>query len=68
MVHWPKGLRHQFHHVIDVAATILEAGQLPEPYVNSLAQMPMQGVSMLYSLDDAKASERREMQVLRDAG
>jgi hypothetical protein len=49
--------------VIDVAPTILEAAQLPEPYmVNSVAQVPMQGVSMLYSFDDAKAEERRETQ------
>ncbi|MGA7873938.1 MAG: arylsulfatase [Candidatus Binatus sp.] len=69
VVHWPKGIRakgeirNQFHHVIDVAPTILEAAQLPEPYmVNSVAQVPMQGVSMLYSFDDAKAAERRETQ------
>ncbi len=55
IVRWPKGIkakgeiRHQFHHVIDVAPTILEAAQLPEPYmVNSVAQVPMQGVSMAY--------------------
>jgi arylsulfatase A-like enzyme len=69
VIHWPKGIkakgevRNQFHHVIDVAPTILEAGQLPEPYmVNSVAQVPMQGLSMLYSFDDAKAEERRETQ------
>ncbi len=69
IVRWPKGinakgeLRHQFHHVIDVAPTILEAAQLPEPYmVNSVGQVPMQGVSMRYSFDDANAAERRETQ------
>jgi arylsulfatase A-like enzyme len=69
VVHWPKGfkakgeIRNQFHHVIDVAPTILEVAQLPEPYmVNGVAQVPMQGVSMLYSYDDAKAAERRETQ------
>ena len=69
VVHWPKGIRakgeirNQFHHVIDVAPTILEAAQLPEPYmVNSVGQLPMQGVSMMYSFDDAKAAERRETQ------
>ena len=69
VVHWPKGIkakgeiRNQFHHVIDVAPTILEVAQLPEPYmVNSVAQAPMQGVSMMYSFDDAKAAERRETQ------
>jgi arylsulfatase A-like enzyme len=69
VIHWPKGIkakgeiRTQFHHVIDVAPTILEAAQLPEPYmVNSVAQVPMQGVSMMYSFDEAKAAERRETQ------
>lgn len=69
VVHWPKGIkakgeiRNQFHHVIDIAPTILEAAQLPEPYmVNGVAQAPMQGVSMMYSFDDDKASERRETQ------
>jgi len=51
IIHWPKGIkakgeaRHQFHHVIDIAPTILETAQLPEPYmVNGVAQVPMQGV------------------------
>ncbi len=69
IVRWPKGIkakgevRHQFHHIIDVAPTVLEAAQLPEPYmVNSVAQVPMQGVSMCYCFDDAGAPERRETQ------
>ena len=69
IVHWPKGIkakgeiRNQFHHVIDVAPTILETAGIPEPYmVNSVGQVPMQGVSMAYSFDDAGAAERRETQ------
>jgi arylsulfatase len=69
IIYWPKGIkargetRHQFHHVIDVAPTILEAAQLPEPYmVHGVGQVPIQGVSVLYSFDDAKAAERRETQ------
>src|SRR3974390_455770 len=69
IIHWPKGIkakgetRHQFHHVIDVAPTILDAAGLPQPYlVNSVAQVPMQGVSMTYSFDDPAAAERRETQ------
>ncbi len=69
IVRWPEGIkaksqiRNQFHHVIDVAPTVLEAAQLPEPYmVNSVGQVPMQGVSMRYSFDDARAPERRETQ------
>ena len=68
-VHWPKGikargeLRTQFHHVIDVAPTILEAAGLPEPkVVNGMPQRPMDGVSMVYTFDDAKAKERHTTQ------
>jgi len=69
IVHWPKeitakgGLRTQFHHVIDIAPTILEAAGLPEPLsVDGVQQKPIEGVSMLYSFNDAKAAERRETQ------
>lgn len=69
VVHWPKGikskgeLREQFHHVIDVVPTILEACKIPEPkLVNGIAQKPIEGVSMLYSFDDAKSKDRRTSQ------
>jgi arylsulfatase A-like enzyme len=69
IVHWPKGiksqgeLRSQFHHVIDVAPTILEAAGLPQPNsVNGVQQRPIEGVSMLYSFNDARAAERHETQ------
>ncbi len=69
IVHWPRGIRargeirHQFHHVIDIAATLLEAAGLPEPtIVNSVQQAPFEGVSMVYSFNDAKAGERHETQ------
>jgi arylsulfatase A-like enzyme len=69
IVHWPKGIkakgeiRNQFHHVIDVAPTILDCAQLPEPVmVNGVGQVPMQGVSIAYTFEDAKAAERRETQ------
>ena len=53
----------QFHHVIDVAPTILQAAGLPEPtIVNGVKQQPMDGVSMVYSFDDAKARERHTTQ------
>jgi hypothetical protein len=60
----PRGeLRHQFHHVIDVAPTVLEAAGLPEPaQVNGVTQEPLHGVSMAYSFDDAGAAERHETQ------
>lgn len=68
-VSWPNGIaargeiRHQFHHVIDVVPTILEAAGLPEPYmVNGIAQKPIEGVSMKYSFDDAGAEDRHVTQ------
>ena len=69
VVHWPGGIkskgeqRHQFHHVIDIVPTILEAAKIPEPtVVNGIAQKPIEGVSMLYSFDNPQASERRTTQ------
>jgi arylsulfatase len=49
-----------WHHVIDIAPTILEAAGLPEPkVVNDVQQTPIEGVSMLYSFNDAHAKDRR---------
>ena len=69
VVHWPKGIkakgeiRSQFHHVIDIAPTVLEAAGIPAPtIVNSVQQAPYEGVSMVYAFNDAKAAERRETQ------
>jgi arylsulfatase A-like enzyme len=75
IVHWPSGIeatgeiRTQFHHVIDVAPTILEAAGLPEPLaVNGVQQRPIEGVSMLYSFNDPAAAERRETQYFELSG
>jgi arylsulfatase len=69
VVHWPKGikakgeLRTQFHHIIDVGPTILECCGVPEPkVVNGIQQKPIEGVSMRYSFDDAKAKSKRTTQ------
>jgi len=69
VVHWPKGIkakgetRTQFHHVIDVVPTILEACKIPQPkVVDGIPQKPIEGVSMLYSFDDANAKGRRTTQ------
>jgi arylsulfatase len=69
VLHWPKGIkakgevRSQFHHLVDVAPTVLEAAKLPQPkVVNGIKQRPMDGVSMLYSADNAKAPGRRKTQ------
>src|SRR5512136_2739618 len=69
VVHWPKGIkakgevRSQFSHVIDVAPTVLEAAGLPQPeFVNGIQQDAIEGISMLYSFNDAKAAERHQTQ------
>ena len=69
IVSWRDGLkargdvRGQFHHVIDVAPTILDlAGIQPAPVYNGVPQMPVHGVSMRYSFEDAAAPTRRETQ------
>jgi arylsulfatase A-like enzyme len=69
IVRWPKGIkakgqvRNQFHHVIDVGATILDCAGLPEPtMVNGVGQVPLQGFSIAYSFEDENAGERRETQ------
>ncbi|PHR90746.1 MAG: arylsulfatase, partial [Blastopirellula sp.] len=69
VVHWPKGIkakgeiRHQYHHITDVAPTILEATgvEMPEVY-HGVRQQPLDGVSMMYAFDDAEAPNRKERQ------
>jgi arylsulfatase len=69
IVHWPRGIaakgeiRSQFHHVIDVAPTVLEAAGLPQPTtVNGVAQEPIAGVSMAYSFDAGDEADRHATQ------
>jgi arylsulfatase A-like enzyme len=69
IVHWPSRIsargetRHQFHHVIDLAPTVLEVAGLPEPtFVHGVQQRPLEGVSMTYSFEDADAPDRHETQ------
>ncbi len=69
VVHWPAGIvgrgeiRQQWHHVIDVTPTILEAIGLPHPVkVDGVGQDPIEGTSLLYSLNDAQAAERHTTQ------
>jgi arylsulfatase len=75
IVSWPNGiaskgeLRAQFHHIIDVAPTILEAAGIPEPkYVEGVQQSPMEGTSMLYSFNDADAADRHTIQYFEMLG
>jgi arylsulfatase A-like enzyme len=53
----PGAIRAQFHHVIDIVPTILEAAGIQAPdEVNGIKQKPIEGVSMLYTLDSANAN------------
>jgi arylsulfatase len=73
IVHWPSGftargeVRTQFHHVIDVAPTVLEAAGLPHPTtVDGVDQHPIEGVSMAYSFDHSERGRSTHHAVLRD--
>jgi arylsulfatase A-like enzyme len=75
IVHWPNGFsdkgntRNQFHHVIDVAKTVLEAAGLPEPTsVNGIDQAALEGVSMLPMLRDGAAPETHTVQYFEIMG
>src|SRR5712675_558591 len=51
------GIRRQFHHVIDIVPTILEATGIPAPdTIKGIKQRPIEGVSMVYTLDKANAN------------
>ncbi len=76
-ISWPKritekgSIRNQFHHVIDIAPTILEAAGIRIPdYVDGVEQKPIEGVSMVYTFDKAneKAPSRRRLQYFEMMG
>ena len=51
------GIRRQFHHVIDIVPTILEATGIPAPdTINGIKQLPIEGTSMVYTWDKANAN------------
>src|SRR4029453_13089622 len=63
VISWPGhikdtgGIRTQFHHMIDIVPTILEATGIQAPAtVNGIAQKPIEGVSMAYTFDKANAN------------
>jgi arylsulfatase A-like enzyme len=63
------GIRSQFHHVIDVVPTILELCGVPAPKrVNGVDQKPMDGVSMVYTFDDAQVKSTRNTQYFEMMG
>jgi arylsulfatase len=69
IVHWPKGIkargemRTQYHHIADIAPTIMEATRVsfPETY-HGIKQQPLDGVSMMYCFDNANAPNRKTRQ------
>jgi arylsulfatase len=74
-VSWPARLtgggevRPQFHHIVDIAPTILEAAGVRIPdTVDGIVQLPVEGVSMLYTFDQADAPSRRTTQYFEILG
>ncbi len=69
VVHWPKGIkakggiRNQYHHISDIAPTIMEAAgiSVPETY-HGVKQQPMDGISMAYAFDNPKAPNKKKRQ------
>ncbi len=75
VIHWPKSikakgeLRAQWHHVVDIAPTVLEAAGLPFPkVVNGTKQKPFEGVSLAYTFNNAKAKDRHLTQYFEMGG
>jgi len=75
VISWPAriqdrgGIRSQWHHVVDLVPTLLEAVSLPMPSsVNGVAQKPLEGVSMVYSFADAKAPSTHRTQYFEMGG
>jgi arylsulfatase A-like enzyme len=75
VISWPArikdkgGIRTQFQHVIDIMPTILEAAGVPAPTsINGVPQKPIEGVSMVYTFDEAKAPSKRTTQYFEMLG
>jgi arylsulfatase len=69
IVSWPRSItekgtiRDQFHHVVDIAETVYElTGITPPATVDGVPQRPLEGTSMVYTLDDAAAPTRKRRQ------
>jgi arylsulfatase A-like enzyme len=75
IISWPRRIktrgevRSQFHHVIDIVPTIYEAvGVTPPTRIDGVEQKPIEGVSMMYTFDDAKAEDRHTTQYFEMLG
>jgi arylsulfatase len=69
IIQWPAGfkakgeIRSQFGHVIDIAPTVFEISKIPAPkMVNGIEQDPIEGISLAYTFNEAKAKERHTVQ------
>jgi arylsulfatase A-like enzyme len=75
IMHWPDriddagGLRHQFHHVVDIAPTVFEAAGVRAPDIhNGHEQIPIAGTPIFYAVDDAGAPTTRNVQYFEMMG
>lgn len=75
VVSWPKAIkpdaamRTQFHHVVDIAPTIYELLDIPHPKtVNGIVQIPMDGISLAYTFNDADAKPQKQTQFFDNNG
>jgi arylsulfatase len=75
VISWPArikdkgGIRSQFCHVIDIVPTIYEAiGITPPAVLDGVQQKPLDGVSLAYTFDDAKAPTRHSTQYFEMQG
>jgi len=75
VISWPArvkdkgGLRSQFCHVIDIVPTIYEAAKITPPtMMDGVQQKPLEGVSLVYTFDNAKAPTRHRTQYFELVG
>ncbi len=75
VISWPKkikpdkSMRNQFHHVIDIAPTIYELLKIPHPaVVHGNKQIPIDGVSLAYTFDDASTPTKKKIQFFDNNG
>ncbi len=69
IIHWPNGIeakgeiRNQYHHISDIAPTIMEAAGIERPdYYHGIKQQPFTGVAMNYSFDAPDAPNAKKTQ------
>lgn len=74
IISWPKGIaakgevRQQYHHVTDIMPTLLEMlGKKMPKVLDGVEQLPVDGLSMAYSFDDANSTSKRTTQYYRNA-